>query len=92
MTGKQFVAEFPDYVKTDMQYGYRVKSHAVYLSQFQFLPYARAQSYFEEKMNIPISTGSIFNFNKDAYLLLDQFDAKAKSKLIVWKARTYFAE
>ena len=65
-----------------MQYGYRVKSHAVYLSQFQFLPYARAQSYFEEKMNISISTGSIFNFNKEAYLLLDQFDAKAKSKLL----------
>jgi transposase len=65
-----------------VQYGYRVKSHAVYLSQFQFLPYARAQDYFEEKINIPISAGSIFNFNKDAYLLLDQFDEKAKSKLL----------
>jgi transposase len=83
LTGKQYVAEFPDYVKTDVQYGYRVKSHAVYLSQFQYLPYARAQSYFEEKMNIPISTGSIFNFNKEAYLLLDQFEEKAKSKLLV---------
>lgn len=84
-TGKLYVAEFPDYVKTDVQYGYRVKSHAVYLSQFQFLPYARAQSYFEEKMNIPISTGSIFNFNKEAYLLLDKFDEKAKSKLLAEK-------
>ena len=85
LTGKQFVAEFPDYVKTDVQYGYRVKSHIVYLSQFQFLPYARTQSYFEEKMNMPISTGSIFNFNKEAYLLLDQFDTKVKSKLIAEK-------
>jgi transposase len=76
-SGKQYTAEFPDYVKTDVQYGYRVKSHAVYLSQFQFLPYARAQSYFEEKMRISISAGSIFNFNKEAYLLLDQFDVKA---------------
>jgi transposase len=84
-TGKQYAAEFPDYVKTDVQYGYRVKSHAVYLSQFQFLPYARAQSYFEEKMNISISTGSIFNFNKEAYLLLDKFDEKAKSKLLAEK-------
>src|SRR5262249_33901739 len=39
-TGKHYVAEFPEHVKTDVQYGYRVKSHAVYLSQFQFLPYA----------------------------------------------------
>ncbi len=52
IAGKQYVAKFPDYVKTSVQYGYRVKSHAVYLSQFQFLPYARAQSYFEEKVNI----------------------------------------
>jgi transposase len=85
LSGKQYVAEFPDYVKTDVQYGYRVKAHAVYLSQFQFLPYTRAQSYFEEKINISVSTGSIFNFNKEAYLLLDQFDEKAKSKLLAEK-------
>lgn len=83
--GKQYVAEFPAYVKTDVQYGYRVKSHAVYLSQFQFLPYARTQSYFEEKIDILISSGSIFNFNKEAYCLLDQFDSKVKSKLLAEK-------
>ena len=81
-SGKQYVAHFPDYVKTDVQYGYRVKSHAVYLSQFQFLPYARIQCYFEEKMHIPISTGSIFNFNKEACLLLEQFEAIVKLKLL----------
>lgn len=85
ITGKQYVAQFPDYVKTDVQYGYRIKSHAVYLSQFQFLPYARAQSYFEEKIKVSISTGSIFNFNKEAYLLLEKFDEKAKSKLLAEK-------
>ena len=84
-TGNQYVAKFPNDVKTDVQYGYRVKAHAVYLSQFQFLPYARAQSYFEEKMDIRISTGSIFNFNKEAYLLLGQFDEKVKSKLLAEK-------
>src|SRR3990167_1215974 len=42
VAGKQYVAEFPEHVRTAVQYGYRVKSHAVYLSQFQFLPYARA--------------------------------------------------
>src|SRR5579872_3240476 len=80
--GNQYVAKFPEYVKTDVQYGYRVKSHAVYLSQFQLLPYARIQCYFEEKMSIPISTGSIFNFNKEAYLFLEKFEAIAKEKLI----------
>lgn len=81
-SGTRYVAEFPAYVKTDVQYGYRVKAHAVYLSQFQLLPYARIQSYFEEKMSLPISMGSIFNFNKEAYLLLEKFETIAKSQLI----------
>jgi transposase len=80
--GNQYTAEFPAHVKTDVQYGYKVKSHSVYLSQFQLLPYARIQSYFEEKFNIPISTGSIFNFNKEAYLTLEKFESIAKLKLI----------
>lgn len=81
-SGTRYVAEFPAYVKTDVQYGYRVKAHAVYLSQFQLLPYARIQSYFEEKVSLPISMGSIFNFNKEAYLLLEKFETIAKSQLI----------
>ena len=81
-TGKQYVAGFPVYVKTDVQYGYRVKAHAVYLSQSQFLPYARTQSYFEEKMKMFLSTGSLFNFNKEAYSLLDQFETKTTLKLL----------
>jgi transposase len=80
--GKQFVALFPEFVTRDVQYGYRIKSNAVYLSQFQMIPYARIQDYFAEKMNIPISAGSIFNFNKEAYELLEKFESISKSRLI----------
>ena len=80
--GRQFVAQFPEFVTRDVQYGYRVKSNAVYLSQFQMIPYARIQDYFAEKMNIPISAGSIFNFNKEAYEFLEKFESVAKSQLI----------
>lgn len=59
-----------------------VKSNAVYLSQFQMIPYARIQDYFSEKMNIPISVGSIFNFNKEAYEFLEKFELIVKSQLI----------
>ena len=79
--GNRYVAEFPDDVKTDVQYGNHVKSHAVYLSQFQLLPYLRIQNYFEEKMKIPVSTGSLFNFNKEAYALLDKFEFVVKTQL-----------
>lgn len=80
--GNQFVAPFPEEVSRDVQYGGSVKSHAVYLSQFQLLPYQRIQDYFREQMNMPLSSGSLFNFNQEAYTLLEQFDAIAKKKLI----------
>ena len=33
--GRRFVAPFPDEVDHAVQYGHRVKAHAVYLSQYQ---------------------------------------------------------
>jgi transposase len=44
------------------------------------IPYARIQDYFAEKMNMPISAGSIFNFNKEAYELLEKFESIVKSQ------------
>jgi transposase len=80
--GKRYVASFPQDITSDIQYGNNLKAHAVYMSQFQLLPYKRIQDYFTEKMNIPISTGSLFNFNKEAYDRLNNFDEIAKKKLI----------
>ena len=39
--GKRFIADFPDGVKSHIQYGSNIKTHAVYLSQYQLLPYIR---------------------------------------------------
>lgn len=72
--GQQFVAEFPVFATKDIQYGPGVKSHSVYMSQFQLLPYARIQDYFSDQMKLPLSTGSVFNFNREAYDLLEQVD------------------
>jgi transposase len=80
--GNRYVAEFPEYVTKDVQYGQNVKAHSVYMSQFQLLPYNRIQDYFTEQMNLPISSGSIYNFNAEAYNLLEIFDNIAKNKLI----------
>lgn len=79
--GKRFVAEFPSYVKSDVQYGNGVKNAAVYMSQFQLLPYARIQDQFADQMDLSLSVGSLFNFNKEAYRLLGHFDEIAKQKL-----------
>lgn len=80
--GKRYVAEFPENVKAEVQYGTEVKNSAVYMSQYQLLPYNRIQEQFADQMNLPLSAGTIFNFNKEAYELLESFDEIAKQRLI----------
>lgn len=80
--GKRYVATFPKGVSRPIQYGQSIKAHAVYLSQFQLIPYERVADYFINEASIPISVGSLFNFNQEAYALLEEFDAIAKQKLI----------
>ena len=80
--GKKYIAPFPGDVTSDVQYGKEFKANCVYMSQFQLLPYNRIQDYFNEQLDIPISTGSIFNFNKEAFDLLENFANVVKDKLI----------
>ena len=79
--GKQFVASFPEGVKKAVQYGTGLKSHSVYMSQFQLIPYNRIQDYFADQLHIPVSEGSIFNFNMEAFRLLADFEGLVKNKL-----------
>jgi transposase len=80
--GNQFVAEFPMGVTQPTQYGSGVKAHAVYMSQFQLLPYDRIRDYFADQMGMPLSAGSLFNFNQCAYVALESFETMARLKLI----------
>ena len=48
--GKRFVARFPTGVSKAVQYGAQLKAHAVYLSQYQLLPYQRIQQYFADQL------------------------------------------
>ena len=80
-TGHRFVAPFPKGVTKSAQYGTGIKAHSVYLSQFQLVPYNRIQDHFADQLHIPISEGSIFNFNKEAFRLLEDFENLAKDEL-----------
>ena len=80
--GLRFVAPFPKGINKAAQYGNGIKAHAVYLSQYQLLPYKRIQEYFADQLGMPISEGSIYNFNKQAYHQLAKFELISKEKLI----------
>lgn len=79
--GKRYIAPFPDGVSRPVQYGNAIKAHAVYLSYFQLLPYARIEDYFRDQLQIPISSGSICNFNQDACNRLKPFSVWLTDKL-----------
>ena len=80
--GNRFVAEFPLGITKPVQYGAGLKAHAVYMSQYQLLPYERIREYFTDQLNLPISAGSLFNFNKQAHEALEAFETIAKEKLM----------
>jgi len=55
---------------------------AVYMFQFQLIPYNRIQDYFADQIEIPVSEGSIFNFNQEAFQLLAAFEDRVKNELV----------
>jgi transposase len=79
--GQSFVAEFPPGVTRPIQYGGSVKVQSVYTSQQQLIPYDRVCDYFHDQCGIPISAGTIFNFNQDAFTRLEPFEVFLKAQL-----------
>ena len=80
--GRQFIAEFPTGVTRPVQYGHLVKAQSVYMSQQQLVPYDRIRDYFADQCGIPISAGSVFNFNREAFGLLETFESIVTRQLI----------
>jgi transposase len=81
LDGKIYTAKFPEGVVSQVQYGNGIKAHSVYMSQFQLIPYDRINDHFAEQIKVPVSVGSIFNFNKEAYERLEDFERLVKQKL-----------
>ena len=79
--GNRFAATFPKGVTKAVQYGTGLKAHSVYMSQFQLIPYNRIQDYFADQLHVPISEGSIFNFNNEAFRSLVDFENRVKNEL-----------
>jgi transposase len=79
--GNRIVAPFPSGVDRAVQYGPGLKAHAVYLSLYQRLPYERVREYFEDQVGLPLSAGSLFNFNQEAFEKAEGFEHWVKDRL-----------
>lgn len=58
------VAPFPDGVSARVQYGPNLKATAIYLGNYQLLPYERLAELFNDLFNCQISQGTLANFVK----------------------------
>jgi transposase len=58
-------ASFPDHVQHHVQYGPRLKAIAVYLTQYQLLPYERTSELIRDLFGQPISEGTLVTMNND---------------------------
>ena len=80
--GRQFVAEFPAGVARPAQYGRGLKAQSAYMSQQQLIPYDRVRDYFWDQCGIQISAGSVYNFNQEAFGLLEPFESFLARELV----------
>lgn len=80
--GNRYVATFPEVASSRVQYGATVKAHAVYLSQYQLLPYDRIKEYFGDQFGLPLSAGSLVNFNRQVYNKLDPWEQAVRTYLL----------
>ena len=65
-------ASFPSSVSQPVQYGPNLKSHAVYLTVRQHLPYRRTAELFRDFFGAEISPATIFKANKECSTLLEE--------------------
>jgi len=80
--GETYVACFPEAVTQAAQYGNATKATSVYLSQSQLVPQDRVRQFFEDQVQMPLSKGSVGNFNYEAYEKLEFFETWAGKQLI----------
>lgn len=66
------IAAFPSEVTASVQYGSRIKAMAVYLNQYQLIPYARVEEILESFYGVSLCEGSLYNFNLQAYQALEE--------------------
>lgn len=65
-------ATLPEQVKAPVQYGPRLKAIAVYLRQYQLLPYNRTRELLRDLFSIDLSEGTLTNITETCSELLEQ--------------------
>jgi len=79
------VAEVPEGLNGPISYGSNLQSFGLYAINAQFIPYDRTARFISDWLNIPISPGTLFNFQERSAKLLAQISEEIREKLIASK-------
>jgi transposase len=79
--GYMTTATFPSEVTASVQYGTRIKAVAVYLNQYQLIPYARVEESLESLYGVSLCEGTLFNSNQKVYEILEETEEQIKISL-----------
>lgn len=79
--GRVTKGEFPQAVRSGVQYGPRVRAHALYLSQYQLLPYERTAEAMRDLTGCCLSLGTVANMVRECAEGLIETELKIKRKL-----------
>ncbi len=74
-------SSFPKGIDQPTQYGPRIKAIAVYLNQYQLLPYGRIRELFLDLFGTGLSAGTIVNANRTCSMALKPVEEMIKDKV-----------
>lgn len=79
--GHESTASFPEEVTAPVQYGSSVRSLAVYLQQYQLLPFERTRELFEDVFSVAMSAGTLANIIGDCSERVDEAVTRIKEQI-----------
>lgn len=75
--GKRNIGNMPQHIIAPAQYGTNIRALAVYLSTQQFIPKQRAQEFFRDIFQIPVSETTLLSFDTECAKKLSEFNSLA---------------
>lgn len=83
--GNTVKGDFPREVIAPVQYGPGIRATAIYLSQYQLLPYERISEIIEHLFDHKLSEGFLVNANLSLYDQLEQFEQSIIEQILTSK-------
>lgn len=87
--GHMTKASFPDHVRAPVQYGSRLGSFAVYLKDYQLLPYKRITELLRDFFSCDLSEGTLKNITSTCSSLIAHVVEQIKQRIIASKVASF---